>query len=99
MMYLAADYLPDHRVRVAAGLADRVSEMLIGLSALRNKAAILSRERSERSNHVWSYDFVADRTYDGKAFRMLCIIDEFTRKSLTIRVARKLKATDVIDVL
>lgn len=57
------------------------------------------RLRPERPNHVWSYDFVADRTHDGKAFRMLCIIDEFTRESLAIRVARKLKATDVIDAL
>jgi putative transposase len=52
--------------------------------------------RPERPYHVWSYDFVADRTHDGKAFRMLCIIDEFSRESLAIRVARKLKATDVI---
>jgi len=50
-------------------------------------------------NHVWSYDFAADRTHDGKAFRMLCIIDEFSRESLAIRVARKLKATDVIEAL
>ena len=57
------------------------------------------RLRPERPNQVWSYDFVADRTHDGKAFRMLCIIDEFTRESLAIRVARKLKATDVIEAL
>jgi transposase InsO family protein len=57
------------------------------------------RLRPERPNHVWSYDFVADRTHDGKAFRMLCIIDEFTREALAIRVARRLKATDVIDAL
>jgi putative transposase len=57
------------------------------------------RLRPERADHVWSYDFVADRTHDGKAFRMLCIIDEFTRESLAIRVARKLKATDVIEAL
>ena len=57
------------------------------------------RLRPERPNHVWSYDFVADRTHDGKAFRMLCIIDEFSRESLAIRVARKLKATDVIQAL
>ena len=57
------------------------------------------RLRPERPNHVWSYDSVADRTHDGKAFRMLCIIDEFTRESLAIRVARKLKATDVIEAL
>lgn len=57
------------------------------------------RLRPERPNHVWSYDFVADRTHDGKSFRMLCIIDEFSRESLAIRVARKLNATDVIEAL
>jgi transposase InsO family protein len=57
------------------------------------------RLRPERPNHVWSYDFVAGLTHDGKAFRMLCIIDEFSRESLAIRVARKLKATDVIEAL
>lgn len=57
------------------------------------------RLRPERPNHVWSCDFVADRTHDGKAFRMLGIIDEFTREALTIRVARRLKANDVIDTL
>ena len=57
------------------------------------------RLRPQRPNDVWSYDFVADRTHDGRAYRMLCIIDEFTRESLAIRVARKLKATDVIEAL
>ena len=57
------------------------------------------RLRPERPNHVWSYDFVEDRTHDGREFRMLCVIDEFTRECLAIRVARKLKATDVIEAL
>ena len=57
------------------------------------------RLRPEYPNHVWSYDFVADRTHEGKAYRMLCVIDEFTREALAIRVARRLRATDVIDVL
>ena len=47
-------------------------------------------------NHVWSYDFVMDRTYEGKAFRMLTIIDEYTRECLAIEVARKFKAHDVL---
>lgn len=38
------------------------------------------RLRSERSNHVWSYDFVESRTHDGRRFRMLNLIDEFTRE-------------------
>jgi putative transposase len=57
------------------------------------------RLRAERPNHVWSYDFVEDRTHDGRKYRMLNVIDEFTHECLAIRVARKLKATDVIDVL
>ncbi len=57
------------------------------------------RLRPERPNHVWSYDFVEDRTHDGRKFRMLNVIDEFTREGLAIRIDRKLKSTDVIDVL
>jgi putative transposase len=57
------------------------------------------RLRPEYPNHVWSYDFVEDRTHDGRKFRMLNVIDEFTRECLAIRVNRKLKAVDVIDVL
>jgi transposase InsO family protein len=57
------------------------------------------RLRAEYPNHVWSYDFVEDRTHDGRKYRMLNLIDEFTHECLAIRVARKLKAADVIDVL
>ena len=57
------------------------------------------RLRPERANHVWAYDFVEDRTRDGRKFRMLNVVDEFTRECLTIRVGRRLKAADVIDVL
>jgi transposase InsO family protein len=57
------------------------------------------RLRAERPNHVWSYDFVEDRTHEGRKYRMLNIIDEFTHECLAIRVSRKLKGIDVIDVL
>ena len=57
------------------------------------------RLRPEHPNHVWSYDFVEGRTHDGRKFRMLNIIDEFTRECLAIRIARKLNSTDVIDAL
>lgn len=53
------------------------------------------RLRPEYPNHVWSYDFVEDRTHDGRKFRMLNIIDEFTRECLAIRVNRKLKAVGI----
>jgi putative transposase len=57
------------------------------------------RLRAERPNHVWSYDFVEDRTHDGRKYRMLNVIDEFTHEALAIRSDRKLNSTDVIDVL
>ncbi len=55
--------------------------------------------RSDRPEHVWSHNFVADRNHDGKVLRVSCFIDELRSKSLAARVARKLKATDVIDAL
>src|SRR5437763_7915852 len=57
------------------------------------------RLRAERRNHVWSYDFVEERTHDGRKFRMLNIIDEVTHECLAIQVSRRLKSIDVIDVL
>jgi putative transposase len=50
-------------------------------------------------NHVWSYDFVADRTRDGRAIRYLTILDEFTRESLKIHVDRKITAYNVVEQL
>ena len=57
------------------------------------------RLRPTHKNHVWSYDFVAERTSDGKALRMLNIIDEYTRECLAIRVDRHIEAIDVIETL
>jgi len=57
------------------------------------------RLRPMHTGHVWSYDFVQDRTHDGKVFRMLYVIDEFTRECLAIRVERKLNSRDVLDTL
>ncbi|AZQ65912.1 IS3 family transposase [Silicimonas algicola] len=57
------------------------------------------RLRPERPNHVWSYDFVESRTHDGRKFRMPYLIDEFTRECLAVRIDRRLRSTDVIDVL
>ena len=55
--------------------------------------------RPEYRHHVWSYDFVHCRTDDGKVFRTLNIIDEFSRECLAIKVDRKLNSTNVIDAL
>jgi len=57
------------------------------------------RLRPQYKNHVWSYDFITERTADGRAFRTLNIIDEYSRESLCIFVARQITADDVIEVL
>jgi putative transposase len=57
------------------------------------------RLRPERKDHVWSYDFMIDRTASGRAFKILNIIDEYTRECLAILVARKITNQNVIDPL
>ena len=57
------------------------------------------RLRPEHANHVWSYDFVKARTSDGRAFRLLTVIDEYTRECLAIDVARRITADDVLERL
>ena len=57
------------------------------------------RRRAESQNDVWAYDFVQGRTHDGRSFRMLTLIDEFTRECLSIDVARQLNSEDVLERL
>lgn len=57
------------------------------------------RLRPLHKNHVWSYDFVAARTSDGRAVKMLTVIDEYTRECLCIRANRSIDAEDVLDEL
>lgn len=64
-----------------------------------NVANGCTRLAAERPNHVWSYDFVMDRTEDGRQLKLLTLVDEFTRESLCVHVARHIKARDVIHQL
>ncbi len=57
------------------------------------------RLRPEHRDHVWAYDLVQDRTHDGRAFRMLTVVDEFTRECLAIDVGRKVTSEDVLERL
>lgn len=57
------------------------------------------RLRPSWTNHVWAYDFVHDRTKDGRAFRMLTVIDEYSKECLAITTKRKLKSGDVLETL
>jgi putative transposase len=50
-------------------------------------------------NHVWTWDFVFDRTTSGSALKWLSIVDEFTRECLVLKVARSITSEAVIDAL
>jgi len=58
-----------------------------------------TREKARYPNHVWTYDFLYDQTEDGRRLKLLPVVDEFTRECLTLEVARRMEAQDVIGVL
>lgn len=77
-----------------------------GLQALRRRPRKRRRgppgdviRRAGHPNHVWTYDFIEDRTERGGKLRMLTVLDEYTRESLAIRVERSIKAERVIETL
>ena len=57
------------------------------------------RLRMTHRNHVWSYDFMADRTHDGRPIKILTVIDEYSRECLAIVVERGFRSDDVLDCL
>lgn len=57
------------------------------------------RLRPTHKNHVWSYDFVSEQTHDGRKFKILNVIDEFTKECLCSFVARRIRSQDVIFIL
>jgi transposase InsO family protein len=56
-------------------------------------------KKAEFVNHVWTYDFIDDQTEDGRKLKFLTVLDEYTRESPVIEVARSIRAKDVIAVL
>ena len=56
-------------------------------------------KKAQYPNHVWTYDFMADQTEDGRTLKLLTVLDEFTRESPAIEVGRSIKAKDVIAML
>jgi transposase InsO family protein len=57
------------------------------------------RLRPTQRNHVWSYDFVMDRTHDGRPIKILTLIDEYSRQCLALVVDRSIKSDDVLHTL
>ena len=66
---------------------------------LGHSANSCQRRPATARNEVWCYDFVFDRTEDGRRLKFLTVVDEFTREALAVWVARSITAQDVVDVL
>ena len=56
-------------------------------------------QKAERPNHVWTWDFIFDRTDSGSSLKIMTMLDEFTRRCLTIRPARRLTSTHVLETI
>jgi transposase InsO family protein len=57
------------------------------------------RLKAERIDHVWAWDFIFDRTENGRTLKWLTLVDEYTRECLALVAARSLTAEDAVDVL
>ena len=57
------------------------------------------RLRPGHKDHVWSYDILEDKTYNGKKFRILNVIDEYTRECLLSFVSRRITSSEVVEFL
>ena len=91
------DGWPARSGRSRGGPHCRVPERRRGRLWLTDGSCI--RLRPLYRHHVWAYDFVADRTHDGRPLKMLTVLDEYSRECLAIVVARRLRADDVLQTL
>lgn len=83
------------RVRRHYGLQVRKKQRKMRRTGL----STAERQRATRANQVWSWDFVEDQTENGTRFRILTLIDEYTRECLTVHIAWSIRAVDVITIL
>lgn len=83
------------RVRRHHGLQVRKKQRKMRRTGL----STAQRQRAIHANHVWSWDFVEDQTENGTRFRILTLIDEFTRECLAMHIAWSIRAVDVITVI
>ena len=66
---------------------------------LYHKDSSVIRLRPVHPNHIWAIDFVHDKLSNGRSYKMLTVLDEYTREALCVAVRPKMNATDVLDVM
>ena len=106
-------FLGNLKIGTRLGLAFAVVLIMVlgiialAVSRLQSMEALLSSFASERVplqlaktvNEVWSMDFVSDQLFDGRRFRALTLVDNYSRECLEIEVGQSLKGFDVVDVM
>ncbi|WP_299552898.1 integrase core domain-containing protein [uncultured Tateyamaria sp.] len=55
--------------------------------------------RPTHPNHVWAINFVHDKLGNGRSYKLLTVLDEYTREALCVMVRLKMNASDVLDVM
>ena len=65
---------------------------------LYHKDSSVIRLRPMHPNHVWAIDFVHDKLSNGRRYKMLTVLDEFTRQALCVEVRCKMNSDDVLQV-
>ena len=66
---------------------------------LYHKDSSIIRMRPNGPNHVWAVDFVHDKLSNKRPYKMLPVVDEYTRQALAVHVAHKMSAADVLEAL
>jgi len=61
--------------------------------------ASIVRLRPKYPNHIWSVDLVHDKPSNGRAYKMLTVLDEYTREALCVSVATRMRSADVLEAL
>ena len=66
---------------------------------LYHKDSSIIRLRPQYRNHIWSVDFVHDKLSSGRPYKMLTVLDEYTREALCVHVRARMGSADVLEAL
>ena len=66
---------------------------------LYHKDSSVIRLRPTHANHIWAIDFVHDKLSNGRSYKMLTVLDEYTRQALCVEVKDKMNSDDVLEVM
>ena len=77
----------------------KVPKKTVKRRRLGSAAGGIVRCKAEHKDHVWSVDFIFDRTTSGRSLKILVVIDEFTRECVALKVDRKITGDHLVEVL